>query len=157
LILQNPYSISFQDGDFVFETDLSLSYKITFQKHTAFENLGYSSFEFGFYPIHDATSSYDSRIEDTIVFAIREFFEQNPDAILLYICDSSDGKARQRNILFGRWYNKYGNDSIKRLNRKIFDTENDLVYYFAVIFDNRYIQSTILESFIELEEDNYNK
>lgn len=155
--MQNPYKISSQDNDFVFETDLGLTYKITFQKHNAFDELGYSSFEFGFYPVEDQSSKHDHRIEDTIVFAIREFFELNADSILLYVCDSSDGKARQRNILFGRWFNKYALANIKRLNRKIFDTENDLVYYFAVMYNNEYIQSFILENFIQQEEALYNK
>jgi hypothetical protein len=155
--LQNPYKISTEDDDFVFATDVGLTYKITFQKHTAFDDLGYSSFEFGFYPVEDKTLNYDSRIEDTIVFAIREFFERNPDSILLYVCDSSDGKARHRNILFGRWFNKYALANIKRLNRKIFDSENDMIYYFAVMYDGNYIQPLILENFIMQEEALYNK
>ena len=84
--MQNPYKITEQEDGFVFETDFGLSYKLTFLKHNAFDDLGFSSYEFGFYP-----------------------------------------------ILFDRWYKKYTSNAFVKLNRKIFDTENDMIYYFGVV------------------------
>ena len=86
--MQNPYKITEQEDGFVFETDFGLSYKLTFLKHNAFDDLGFSSYEFGFYP-----------------------------------------------ILFDRWYKKYTSNAFVKLNRKIFDTENDMIYYFGVVFN----------------------
>jgi len=155
--LQNPYKITEQEDGFVFETDFGLSYKITFLKHNAFDDLGFSSYEFGFYPVGEEKRFKDQRIEDTIIFALDDFFQKNPDCIILYVCDSLDNRARERTILFDRWYKKYTSDTFAKLNRKIFDTENDMIYYFAVVFNQNFIQPLIIESFIEAEETIYNK
>ena len=112
---------------------------------------------FGFYPVGDSKRFKDQRIEDTIIFALDDFFQKNLDCIILYVCDSLDNRARERNVLFNRWYKKYASDAFVKLNRKIFDTENDMIYYFAVVFNQNFIQPLIIESFIEAEETIYNK
>lgn len=155
--MQNPYKITEQKDGFIFKTDFDSFYKITFLKHNAFDDLGFSSYEFGFYPVGDTKKKKDPRIENTIIFALDDFFQKNPDCIILYVCDSLDNRARERNILFNRWYKKYASDAFVKLNRKIFDTENDMIYYFAVVFNQNFIQPLVIESFIEAEEMIYNK
>jgi Family of unknown function (DUF6169) len=156
--LQNPYNLREEDGDFVFTTDLGLEYRIVFQKYNAFDELGYSSYEFSFYPFGKPNTSYDHRIKLTIIESLKTFFEQNPDSVLIYICDSMDMRARERNVLFNRWFRDAttSNDTIK-LNRKIYDTQNDMVYYFAVVFNQNYIPQSVIESFMEVEIEAYNK
>ncbi len=155
--MQNPYNLTGENGDFVFETDLDLQYKIIFQKHNVFDELGYSTFEFSFYPVGKHELRYDPRIKDTIISALKDFFLKNPDSIILYVCDSSDNRARERNMLFNRWFKEQTSIEIVRLNRKIFDTESDKIYYFSIAFNQTFISPTIVESFIEIEESAYNK
>jgi hypothetical protein len=53
---------------------------------------------------------YDVKIKNTIVHLIREFFESQNDAAILYICINNDGRERNRHITFGRWFNEMNNE-----------------------------------------------
>ena len=68
-----------------------------------------------------------------------------------------DSRARERSVLFNRWFRDATSEEIIKLNRKIYDTQNDLVYYFAVVFNQNCIPISILETFLETEIENYNK
>ena len=51
-------------------------------------------------------SPLDPKLRDTIFTMIDAFFAVNPD-ILLYICETGDGKQAFRSRLFMRWFNTY--------------------------------------------------
>ena len=53
-------------------------------------------------------SPNDLKLKDTILLLIEAFFAVNPD-ILLYICETGDGKQAFRSRLFIRWFNNYKN------------------------------------------------
>ena len=51
-------------------------------------------------------SPNDPKLRDTIFCIVEAFFEANPD-ILLYVCETGDGKEAFRNRLFLRWLKDY--------------------------------------------------
>ena len=51
-------------------------------------------------------SPLDQRLRETILLLIEAFFSANPD-ILLYICETGDGRQALRSRLFVRWFNTY--------------------------------------------------
>ena len=51
-------------------------------------------------------SPNDRKLRETILLLIEAFFAANPD-ILLYICETGDGKQTFRSRLFVRWFNTY--------------------------------------------------
>ena len=51
-------------------------------------------------------SPNDHKLRETILLLIEAFFAANPD-ILLYICETGDGKQAFRSRLFVRWFNTY--------------------------------------------------
>lgn len=51
-------------------------------------------------------SPLDFKLRETILLLIEAFFSANPD-ILLYICETGDGKQALRSRLFVRWFNTY--------------------------------------------------
>lgn len=51
-------------------------------------------------------SPLDKKLRETILLLIEAFFAANPD-ILLYICETGDGKQAFRSRLFIRWFNTY--------------------------------------------------
>lgn len=53
---------------------------------------------------------YDVKIKNTIVHLIKEFFENQDDAAILYICINNDGRERNRHITFGRWFNEMNSE-----------------------------------------------
>ena len=53
-------------------------------------------------------SPLDQKLRETILLIIESFFTANPD-ILLYICETGDGRQAFRSRLFIRWFNTYSN------------------------------------------------
>lgn len=51
-------------------------------------------------------SPLDQKLRETILLIIEAFFAANPD-ILLYICETGDGRQAFRSRLFIRWFNSY--------------------------------------------------
>jgi hypothetical protein len=47
-------------------------------------------------------------LRETILLLIEAFFASNPD-ILLYICETGDGRQAFRSRVFVRWFNTYTN------------------------------------------------
>lgn len=78
---------------------------------------------------------YDPKIEITVLAIIDEFFRSNQH-VLLYVCDTSDGKEGGRNRLFLRWFERHAAPdrfTIRTANAKV---EDEMVYI-AIIVDNR--------------------
>ena len=153
----SPYNIESFENGLLFITDAGIEYRAVFEKHTAFYELGYQSFEFSFYPVGNRASFFDGRIRESIFKVLQDFLNSHPDCVLLYICDSLDNQARARNILFNRWFREIAGSDIFKINRKIIDTDLDLVYYVAFIFNKSYIAENILEPYIDLEVQNLSK
>lgn len=56
-------------------------------------------------------SPLDNKLRDTIFCIIGAFFDANPE-ILLYICETGDGKQEFRSRLFVRWFNSYAGKDV---------------------------------------------
>ena len=54
------------------------------------------------------TAFTEEKLRETILLLIEAFFAANPD-ILLYICETGDGRQAFRSRLFVRWFNTYSN------------------------------------------------
>ncbi|WP_448698178.1 DUF6169 family protein [Mucilaginibacter sp. AW1-3] len=63
---------------------------------------------------------YDGKVRHTIIHIIQEFFVSQPDNALLYMCMDNDGKGRNRQVTFGRWFREADSDLEKHnFNSKI--------------------------------------
>jgi hypothetical protein len=102
---KSPYIIKKRTGcDYAFQTDYGVSCIVSFMED-------YSIWEEGAYQfiIGNETqqkSPNDPKLRDTIECIIEAFFDANPD-ILLYVCETGDGKEAMRNRLFLRWLREY--------------------------------------------------
>ena len=80
-------------------------------------------------PIRDTT-----HIKDTLIAIIEQFFAENAN-VLLYICDTSDGREEKRNRLFVRWFEEFATP-----DRFTMKTANATVegqgFYAAIIVEN---------------------
>ncbi len=61
---------------------------------------------------------YDEKVRNTIIYALSNYFNKNKCACLSYICDTKDGYARHRNIIFRKWLRETGHMSIERFDCK---------------------------------------
>ena len=91
------------------------------------------------------------RIRDTVTAVIYEFFRQNND-ILLYICDTADGREAMRNRLFVRWFTEMADSArftIKTAHCKV----DQQVFYAAIILQRTHIHyDKVIEEFDILAE-----
>ena len=96
---------------------------------------GCSSYQIIIRKIEDTHSPHDPKVEATILAIVNEFFRSNLE-ILLYLCDTTDGREASRNRLFMRWFEKNaepGRFTIKQAHTEI---EGQGIYI-AIIVENR--------------------
>ena len=139
---KSPYEITFNHGDFDFTTDAGVRYSVSFIEDVPLG--GCDTFQFGFRKREDTHTSHDSKVKDTLIAIIEQFFAENED-VLLYICDTSDGREEKHNRLFIRWFEEFATPE-----RYTMQTANAIVegqgFYAAIIVENR---NPKLEAIIE--------
>ena len=103
--MSEPYPVTVAGGVFRFTTDHVISYSARFLEMPlpADVQLAGLVFDFSFFPDTSAVGLADERVGATLFYLIRRFFETRHERILLYICESNDGKHFARQRLFARW------------------------------------------------------
>ncbi|MBR1469022.1 MAG: hypothetical protein IJ605_02765 [Prevotella sp.] len=131
---QSPYRVVLTDlGDYLFSTTKGVVYSVSFREE--FELGGCMSYQFSLTNVNDQHAAYDSQIRPTVVAIIDEFFAQNLD-VLLYLCDTSDGREANRNRLFIRWFERSADPSRFTI-RTASTTVEGQGFYAAIIVENR--------------------
>lgn len=102
---QSPYEVwQTSEGDFNFQTDFDVFYRISFRIEQTIWDDG--AYEFSIINQNQGASPNDKKVRDTIFLIIEEFFASNPD-ILLYQCETGDNRQAMRDRLFLRWFKEY--------------------------------------------------
>ena len=96
-----PYKVWMVDRFIRFETDYGIKYAVDFELD---DNPYYVAYWFNLTNPQHTKSPGDTKIAQTVICIIEEFFNQNPD-ILLYMCSTDNGQQAQRARLFLRWFN----------------------------------------------------
>jgi len=108
--LVSPYTVWAADEQYYyFKTDYQAIYKIGFMDD-------YSIWESGAYQFliineNGAPSPNDAKLKTTVFCVLEAFFAANPD-ILLYLCETGDGKQALRSRLFTRWFEEYHDNQL---------------------------------------------
>lgn len=128
--MASPYKVEkLNDYAFVFHTQTNVVYYVSFKQDM--EIAGLDSYQF-IIERKSEKQGYDADVKESIIAIINEFFAQNND-ILLYICDTSDGREAIRNRLFIRWFMESDIDNMLEIK-----TANAIVegegMFFAIIF-----------------------
>lgn len=90
-----------QNGKYLFKTDNEILYAVDFELDS---NPYYTAYWFNLTNPDHAKSPGDTKIAQTVVCIISEFFRLNPE-VLLYMCSTDKGQQAQRARLFLRWFN----------------------------------------------------
>ena len=134
-VKQSPY------GEFRFETELGISYSISFEEEMPVG--GCNTYQFVIRKMDDCKSPHDAKVEQTILAILDEFFAEHLD-VLLYMCDDSDGREANRNRLFLAWFKKHAAPErfTIRVASAIIEGKG---FYAAIIVENR---NPLLETII---------
>lgn len=125
-----PYKVE-QTGDdsFLFETKQGVVYSVGFLQDISF--YGEGVYQFYLINMSGRTIRTDENISETVRVIIEEFFSHK-EAVMLYICDTSDGRQIYRDRLFRIWFNTYiQNDSYSLLTESILI--DNIRYYSSVL------------------------
>ena len=81
----------------------------------------------------------------TILYLLESFFKVNKD-ILLYICETGDGKQAMRNRLFIRWFQQYSEHHLYYLKTVEIQAEGMMNFAAIIVrYDNPRINEIIQE------------
>ena len=131
-----PYKLtaSITDSDtFWFTTDYDVTYAMSLTPNNLLS--GIDAYEFAIVNTNNRKSPRDPKLRQTVQAFIYEFFKE-PDAVLLYLCETGDNKQRSRNRLFESWFKSSSHKSeLVYLTSSICDDE-DVANYFGLITRN---------------------
>ena len=107
---KSPYAITCDGADgYSFATGFGVEYIIYFMPDYSIWNEG--AYQFVIANRNQRKSPNDPKVKEAVLAIIEGFFDSN-QAILLYVCETGDGKEALRNRLFLRWMSEYDNRSI---------------------------------------------
>lgn len=96
------------DDTLEFTTDHGVEYQINFMEdYSVWEQ---NAYQFVIINKNRKASPSDPKLKDTLIYIVENFFSENKN-ILLYICETGDGKQAARSKLFIRWFSNYCNSS----------------------------------------------
>jgi len=128
----SPYRVVVNNGDYDFITRDGVRYSASFLEDVSLG--GCDTYQFGFRKKEDAHTNYDANVKATLLAIINQFFIENEN-VLLYICDTSDGREAKRNRLFLRWFEEFANPEYFTMR-----SANAIVegqgFYAAIIVEN---------------------
>ena len=101
---RSPYYVWLEGENYLFQTDSQNVYSVSFETYEAVSDT--MAYWLVLTNRSHKASPRDSKVRDTIICVVEEFFNENPD-ILLYLCDNAKGQQAMRNRLFLRWFNTY--------------------------------------------------
>lgn len=100
-----PYKVWTEDDrDYFIETNYDLLFRIGFMDDYAIWSSG--AYQFTINNESHRPSPNDEKLKATVFRIIEAFFAANPD-ILLYLCETGDGRQAFRSRLFVRWFRNY--------------------------------------------------
>lgn len=133
---KSPYKVrAVPDSNFVsFITDYGVQYAAGFEKDNITMPFT-ETYQFSILNGNNKKSPRDSKVRDTIVSIIENFFVLNNE-VVLYICETGDGKQSMRNRLFEYWFKHYKkNWNIMFLSSSVRDEEG-MINYAGIILRN---------------------
>lgn len=99
-----PYSVWNVANNYYFRTENGGIYKIGFMDDDTIWKMG--AYQFIIVNENYTPSPNDFKLRETILCVLENFFKANPE-ILLYLCETGDGKQASPNRLFVKWFKEY--------------------------------------------------
>lgn len=127
--VSTPYSVwNVTEYYYYFKTEHGAIYKVGFMDDDTIWETG--AYQFLIINENNQPSPNDPKLKETVFCIVEAFFKANPD-ILLYLCETGDGKQASRNRLFIKWFKEYANKHLYYFNTV--EIEADGIDNFAAI------------------------
>ena len=141
-----PYKIKgLKDGSVFFTTDNGLHYIVSFDPDDV--SLTHLCYQLVIVNVDNMPSPRDIKLRDTIVAIVEGFFASNNE-VMLYICETGDGKQAMRNRLFQYWYSHYERkQEFTFLSTSIKDEEGVINYATLIIRNDNPDYADVVKEF----------
>lgn len=131
--VSSPYKVVWDEAThlYKFVSDYGVSFSVAFEEN----DLLYcgESYQFALTNYEGAKSPRDSKVRNTVLAIVEEFFHKN-EAALIYICETGDGMQKMRNRLFRFWFSIYAeNEDFLFLPQVVYDEEDNENYVALII------------------------
>lgn len=148
----SPYFVtSVEQNSFLFKTQYGINYNVGFSKDMI---LSEEAEIYHFFILNKDKSHfrYDPLLYKTIEAIIEAFFEQE-GTVMLYFCDTLDGRQSNRNRLFQTWFERYPHKQLYTFVNKTIKYD-EVNYFGAMILRKSHPDhDAIVSHFIEYIED----
>lgn len=134
ILEHSPYELDLSGDEFMFQTDLGIHYSISFSKEDIVLG-GCVTYQLIIRKIEEVKSQNDPKVEATILSIIREFFRSNLE-VMLYLCDTSDGREETRNRLFLSQFERYAQNNQFTICKAHTKIEGEGLF-FCIVVENR--------------------
>ena len=142
---KSPYAVEKRsDRDYAFHTDFGVTCVVNFMDDFSIWQEGAYQFIIG--NESRQKSPNDAKLRDTITCIIESFFEANPE-ILLYVCETGDGKEAMRNQLFLRWLKDYGQRDVFYVEHIEIEAEGVMNFAAIIVQKSNSSLGTIIADF----------
>lgn len=162
MLFEETYEVTTNEkkNEFHFTTSLNYQYNVYFlpAKEEYFSNypdVPDNIYLFGFSLINASAGAlpFDNKVAQTICQILFDFFE-NHHNIIIFICDSSDKRERQRSITFSKWFHRFDTARLFEKTDKILEYDSDNRYYLSLIYRKDNPDKKIyLEAFTRMTEE----
>lgn len=142
-----PYKVkhSVKEGFVVFTTDNGVTLMVGFSSTNLITSD--DAYEFVIINAEHKPSPRDTKVKETIVAIVDEFFHSNNNTIL-YLCETGDGKQALRNRLFQDWFTSYTlKNNYVFLSTTITDEENTRNYATIIARNDNPNLEAVIEEF----------
>ena len=149
--LRTPYRVKqVDDAVLCFTTKNGISYSVGFVHDVSIYENGV--YQFFLINLSGRKGPKDENIFETIRVIIEEFFASD-EAVMLYICDTTDGRQASRDRLFRAWFYAYVESASYMMYSQTMII--DKVRYFSSLLmrKNHPLQKEVLASFINFTEE----
>ncbi len=148
---RSPYVVEEAgENSFLFTTKYGVLYTVGFVEDYSFMQEGV--YQFFISNMDKKNAPMDEDIMQTVSVIIEEFFAQG-DHVMLYVCDTMDGRQAIRDRLFKMWFNTYAQNTTYTLYSE--QLKMDGVWYFASIMlqKNHPLHNQIISAFHDFVQD----
>ncbi len=132
---RSPYKATHAatEGFYEFTTDYGVIYSVGFMADDSI--ISQNAYQFIITNANNRPSPKDEKVKEAIIVMIDEFFNTDKN-VLLYICETGDGKQAMRNRLFQYWFSQYEKkEEYTFLSSSVIDEEG-VVNYATIIVKN---------------------
>ncbi len=93
----------------------------------------------------------ENRTRDTILFLIKQFFEEFNGALVALIDTASDRKGLARKFLFSKWYKSFGKEHFTFVEKDVVTQESES-YSLLILKKNSGCEQNVIDTFVNFIE-----